>query len=104
MDFTRKSRWVLDGHKTPNPIGSKYAGDVSRDSMRIEFTYTSLNGINICSSDIRNAYLQAPSSQMDYIICGPEFGLDIVGKIALIYRALYSGKSAGHDFRNHLQS
>jgi hypothetical protein len=26
MDFTRKSRWVLDGHKTPNPIGSTYAG------------------------------------------------------------------------------
>jgi hypothetical protein len=20
MDFTRKARWVLDGHKTPNPI------------------------------------------------------------------------------------
>jgi hypothetical protein len=25
MDFTRKARWVLDGHKTPNPIGSTYA-------------------------------------------------------------------------------
>jgi hypothetical protein len=22
MDFTRKARWVLDGNKTPNPIGS----------------------------------------------------------------------------------
>ena len=21
MDFTRKARWVLDGHKTPDPIG-----------------------------------------------------------------------------------
>ena len=30
MDFTRKSRWVLDGHRTPNPIGSTYAGVVSR--------------------------------------------------------------------------
>ena len=29
MDFTRKARWVLDGHKTPNPIGSTYAGVVS---------------------------------------------------------------------------
>ena len=25
MDFTRKARWVLDGHKTPDSIGSKYA-------------------------------------------------------------------------------
>eukprot|EP00957_Ditylum_brightwellii_P171468 13053439-Ditylum_brightwellii.AAC.1 len=22
MDFVRKSRWVLDGHKTPDPVGS----------------------------------------------------------------------------------
>jgi hypothetical protein len=28
MDFTQKAQWVLDGHKTPNPIGSTYAGVV----------------------------------------------------------------------------
>ena len=39
MDFTRKARWVLDGHKTPDPIGSAYAGVVSRESIRIAFTY-----------------------------------------------------------------
>ena len=33
MDFTRKARWVLDGHKTPNPIGSTFAGMVSRESV-----------------------------------------------------------------------
>ena len=38
----------------------------------------------------------------DYIICGPKFWLENVGKVALIHRALYEGKSAGHDFRNHL--
>ena len=26
MDFTRKARWVLDGHRTPDPEGSTYAG------------------------------------------------------------------------------
>ena len=31
MDFTRKARWVLDGHKTPEPVCSKYAGVVSRE-------------------------------------------------------------------------
>ena len=35
MDFTRKARWVLDGHKTPDPIGSTYAGVVSRESVHI---------------------------------------------------------------------
>jgi hypothetical protein len=46
MDFTRKARWVLDGHnKTPNPIRSNYAGVVSRDSIQIAFTYAALNDL-----------------------------------------------------------
>ena len=39
MDFTRKARWVLDDHKTPDPIGSTYAGVVSRESVHIAFAY-----------------------------------------------------------------
>ena len=104
MDFTRNARWVLDGHKTPNPIGSTYSGVVSRESVRIAFTYAALNDLDVFAADVRNAYLQAPSSQKDYIICGPEFGLENVGKVALILRALYGGKAAGRDFRNHLRS
>ena len=104
MDFTRKARWVLDGHKTPDPVGSTYAGVVSRESVRIAFTYAALNDVDVFAADIRNAYLQAPSSQKDYIICGPEFGLENVGRVALIHRALYGGKSAGRDFRNHLRA
>ena len=104
MDFTRKARWVLDGHKTPDPEGSTYAGVVSRESVRIALTYAALNGLDVFAADIKNAYLTAPSSQKDYIICGPEFGLENVGKVALIHRALYGGKSAGRDFRNHLRS
>ena len=60
--------------------------------------------LEICAAGIRNAYLQAPSSQKDYIICGPEFGLENVGRYALIHRALYGGKAMGRDFRNHLRS
>ena len=36
------------------------------------------------------------------MICGAEFGLNDVGKVALIRQALFGGKYAGHDFRNHL--
>ena len=104
MDFSRKARWVLDGHKTPSPEGSTYAGVVSRESVRIVMTYCALNDLNSCAADIQNAYLTAPSSQKDYIICGEEFGLENVGKVALIHRALYGGKAAGWDFRNHLKT
>lgn len=104
MDFTRKARWVLDGHKTPDPVGSRYAGVVSRESVRIAFTYAALNGLDVFAADIRNAYLQAPTSQKNYIICGPEFGLENVGKVAIMHRAVYGGKTSGRDFRNHLRS
>eukprot|EP00957_Ditylum_brightwellii_P201355 15325270-Ditylum_brightwellii.AAC.1 len=32
MDFMRKTIWVLDGHKIPDPAGSSYFGVVSRES------------------------------------------------------------------------
>ena len=77
----------------------------SRESVRIAFTYAALNNIDICTVDILNAYLQAPSSEKYYIPkCGLEFGLKNVGKRAKIVRALYGGKSSGRDFPNHLRS
>ena len=104
MDFTRKARWVKDGHRTPDPDESTYAGVVSRESIRIMLTHAALNGINILAADIRNAYLQAPSSEKHFIICGLEFGDENVGKRALIVRALYGGKISGADFWHHLRS
>ena len=52
MDFTWKARSVLDGHKTPDPIRSTYAGVVSRESVRIAFTYAALNGLDVFAADI----------------------------------------------------
>ena len=104
MDLTRKARWVKDGHRTPTPASSTYAGVVSRETVRIALTYAALNGINVATADIKNAYLQAPSSEKHYVICGEEFGLENVGKVAIITRALYGGKSAGSDFWKHLRT
>ena len=104
MDFTTKARWVLDGHKTPDPVHSKYVGVVSRESVQIAFTYAALNGLDVCMADIRNGYLQSPTSQKHYIICGPEFGMENVGNTAIMHRAVYGGKTSGTDFRNHLRS
>ena len=39
-----------------------------------------------------------------YIICGPEFGMENVGKVAIMHRAVYGGKTSRRDFRNHLRS
>ena len=93
----------MDGHRSSDPVGFTYAVVVSRDSVCFALTYAALNEIGVLAADIQNAYLQAPSSQKPYVICGAEFGLKNVGKVALIRRALYGGKSSGRDFRNHLR-
>ena len=104
MDFTRKDRWVLDGHKTPSPTGSTYAGADSRESVRIAFTCFALNGLDVFAADIRNEYVQATSSEKHFIMCDPEFRLENVGKRAIIRRTLYGSKAAGRVFRKHLRS
>lgn len=97
MYFTRKARWVLNGHRYADPVCSTYAGVVSRESVRIALTYAALNDIDIVAADFQNAYLQAPSLQKDYITCGVEFGFENVGRKALIQRAMFGGKAAGRD-------
>ena len=104
MDVTRRVRWVKDGHRTPDPETSKYAGVVSRESIRILLTHAALHKVSILAADIPNAYLQASMSEKHYIVCGKEFGLENVGKHALIVRALYGSKCAGRDFWHHLCS
>ena len=93
-----------DGHRTKNPEGSTFAGVVSRDSIRILLTYAALNDLNVWATDIKSAYLQAPTSEKHYIRCGPEFGPDREGTIAVITRALYGGKSAGADYWKHMRA
>ena len=55
MDFTRKARWVLNGHCQGQPEGSTYAGVLSRESVRIALTYAALNKLDVISGDICNA-------------------------------------------------
>ena len=42
-EFTCKARWVINRHRTLDPIGSTYARVVSRESVRIASTYAALN-------------------------------------------------------------
>ena len=66
---------MKDGHKTPDPTTSAYAGVVSRESVRIALTYAALMGLDVMAADVQNAYLQSPSSEKHYVVCGAEFGL-----------------------------
>ena len=84
LDLTRKARLVADGHLTPDPNDSTYAGVVSRETVRISLTYAALLGVDIWAADIMNAFVQALTTEKYYIVCGYEFGNEILGKRAVV--------------------
>ena len=61
-----------------------------------------LNDLEAKTSDIQNAYFNAPCLDKIWTTLGSELGPDLVGKKYLVVRALYGLKSAGALFRNHL--
>ena len=104
MDFTWKSWWVKDGHLTKEPVESNFAGVVSRESEWIAFVYVALNALEICATDVKSAYLQAPTSEKRYGVCGEEATLEYRGFYGIIKRALYCGNYAGIDYWKHMRS
>ena len=83
MDFIRKVRWAKGDHRTPDPKSSTYAGLVPRESISMFLTHATMYGTSARTADIRKAYLQAPTSEVQFIVCGDEFGLENVGKKVL---------------------
>jgi hypothetical protein len=103
MDFTRKARFVAGGHMTEAPSSVTYSSVVSRDSVRLAFLIAELNGLDIMTCDIGNAYLHAPCREKVWFQGGVETGEDR-GKILVVTRALYGLKSSGASWRATLAS
>ena len=100
-DLTRKARLVAGHHKHKDvPAHLSYSSVASRESVRIGFLLAALNGLEIMSCDIGNAYLNAPNRERVHVTLGKEiFGKEHEGKRAVIVRALYGLKSAGASWR-----
>ena len=69
MDFIGKARLVAEGCRNLNPVTSTYTGVISRESVRIAFTYAELNGLDVWAANVQNAYLQIPRSEKYYTVC-----------------------------------
>ena len=69
MTLEWKARCVKDGHRTPEPELSTFAGVVSRESVRTSLTHAALNDLPICACDVQNACLRDPSSEKHYVVC-----------------------------------
>jgi hypothetical protein len=99
MDFTRKARFVAGGHMTVPPNSLTYSSVVSRESVKIAFLITALNGLDLMSCDIGNAYLNAKCREKIWFVAGAECGPDLQGCVCKLVRALYGLKSYGVAWR-----
>ena len=98
MTFDRKVRFVAGGHTTETPASISYSSVVSRESVRLAFLIAELNGVDIMSCDLENAYLNAPCREKIWFEGGLECGEDHK-KVLIVTRALYGLKSSGASWR-----
>jgi hypothetical protein len=93
-DGRHKARLVADGHLTDVPVDSVYSGVVSLRGLRMLIFLAELNGLETWATDIGNAYLEAKTSELVFIVAGPEFG-ERQGHVLVIHKALYGLRSSG---------
>ena len=93
-DGRHKARIVAGGHLTDEPVDSVYSGVVSLRGIRLMIFLAELNNIDLWTTDIGNAYLEALTKEKVYIVAGSEFG-EYEGQILIIHKALYGLRSSG---------
>jgi len=93
-DGRHKGRYVARGHLTDIPVDSVYSGVVLLHGLCIVTFLAKLNGLDLCATDVRNAYLEALTKEKIYIITGPEFE-ELEGHILIIRKALYGLRTSG---------
>ena len=84
-----------------NPETITYAGEVSRETVRIALKLASLNDLPVKVAYIQNSYTTAPTTEKIWKVLGQAFG-ENYGRKATVVQSLYGLKSAGSAFRNHL--
>ena len=94
VTLDRKARLVADGHLTETPHDRVYSSVVSLRGLKMAIMIAELNQLEAWCTDIGNAYLEAYTEELLYIIVGPEFE-ELEGHCMIIVKALYGTKTGG---------
>ncbi len=101
QDLRRKAWLVAGGHKVNADGHKSYSLVVHLESIKLLNVIAKVQGLKVLAGDIGNAYLNADTKEKVYARCGPEFGPELEGRIAIIKRSLYGLKSSGAQWRAH---
>ena len=73
-DGRHKACLVAGRHLTNVPIDSLYSSVVSMKGLRLVFFLAELNGLDVWTTDMGNAYLEAKTKERVLVVAGPKFG------------------------------
>ena len=93
-DGRHKSHLIAGGNLTDIPTESVYSGVVNLRTLHMDIFLAELNGLELYSADIGNAYLEAETKEKVYIVGDQVFG-DLEGHTMIIHKALYGLRSSG---------
>ena len=94
--------WTKGENQSQDTNKSSFTVIVLQNKIRNELTYSVLNNINILADEIRNVYLQVPSSENNFILFGTKCFLNHVDKSALIFHTIYVREVSRKHFWNNL--
>jgi len=100
LDLKCKARYVAGGHMTNPPTSLAYSSMVARDSIQLAFLIEAVNDLQIVTTGIGNAYLNATTKENVHTIFGAEFGKRVIGRTVVIHKALYGLKTSGAAWRS----
>lgn len=100
-DLRRKARMVLGGHKVDSSEYNCHSSMVQLSSIRLLNVIAKSQGLECLAGNIGNAYINAETKEKIYVRCGPEFGPELEGWIAILKKALYGLKSSGNRWHAH---
>ena len=102
FDLRQKARLVVGGDHQTGPKDESYSGVVSLTTIRILFLLATMNKLQLWAADVGNAFLIGITRDKLYIIAGPEFGKDMVGKTLILYKSIYGARASCARFHEHL--
>jgi len=110
QDLRRKARCVAGGHMVDAYDINCYSSNMKGVSARLLMLIADANGYDVRVGDVKNAYLCAFTKEKVWTTCGPEFTkvningteVNMMGRKAIIVKALYGLKSSGKAWHAHL--
>ena len=94
QDLRRKARLVVWGHLIDILDNSTYSSTVKSISVQMLFVIAHRTGMKCLFGDVGNAFINATTTEKMYTICGPEFGSEYVGQVAIIRKSLYGMRAS----------